>query len=103
MAFAMEASMSCAAESDVVIADVARSPLGLCDPNGALAGIRPADLLAQVVAAMLERTHLKAAEVTRVLVGGGAAYARLATEACALVGVSARVEVPLVRSGSAQS
>jgi len=95
--------VSFSADRDVVIADIARSPLGLPGPKGALAGIRPADLLAQVVGAMFARSHLKPSEVTRVLIGGGPAYEKLAQEACALIGVAVRPEAPRIPWGSAQS
>jgi acetyl-CoA C-acetyltransferase len=101
----MEASpRTLSLDESIVIADAARSPLGRADGNGALARIRPAELLAQVVAATLDRTRLKPSEVTRVLIAGGSDYEPLAREACRLAGVApADLQAPSRSYDSAQS
>ncbi len=53
--------------SDVVIIDAVRSPIGR--RNGGLAGVHPSDLLAAVLAALVERTGIDPSEVGQV-VGG---------------------------------
>ncbi|WP_159928605.1 steroid 3-ketoacyl-CoA thiolase [Rhodococcus sp. WAY2] len=103
MVAASGAVATCTDEIDAVIADVARSPLSFREPGSVLAGIRPADLLAQVVAAMLDRTHLRPGDITRVLVGGGPAYADIARLACEIAGVKVRVEAPDTTRGSLQA
>ena len=53
--------------SDVVIIDAVRSPIGR--RKGGLAGVHPADLLSEVLAALVERTGIDPSEVGQV-VGG---------------------------------
>jgi acetyl-CoA C-acetyltransferase len=53
--------------TDVVIIDAVRSPIGR--RNGGLAGVHPADLLATVLSALVDRTGIDPAEVGQV-VGG---------------------------------
>ena len=57
-----------------VIVDAVRSPMGRGKSTGALAGLHPADLLAQVLSALVDRSSLDPALVDDVLVGcvGGA-------------------------------
>ena len=57
-----------------VIVDAVRSPMGRGKPTGALAGLHPADLLAQVLSALVDRSSLDPALVDDVLIGcvGGA-------------------------------
>jgi len=52
---------------EVVIVEAARSPIG--KKNGSLAGAHPAEMLAQVMTAILERAHVPSASVGQV-VGG---------------------------------
>jgi acetyl-CoA acyltransferase len=52
-----------------VIVDAVRSPMGRGKPSGALAGVHPADLLAQVLRALIVRNDLDPASVDDVLVG----------------------------------
>ena len=54
---------------DAVIIDAARSPMGKGRPGGALSEIHPVDLLAQVLAGLVERTGLDPARVDDVIVG----------------------------------
>ena len=57
-----------------VIVDAVRSPMGRGKSTGALAGLHPADLLAQVLSALVDRSSLDPALVDDVLIGcvGGA-------------------------------
>ncbi|RNE62630.1 thiolase family protein [Cryobacterium tepidiphilum] len=55
--------------SDAVIVDVIRSPSGRGKHGGALAGVHPADLLAQVLTALLARNDLDPALVDDVIGG----------------------------------
>lgn len=52
-----------------VIIDVVRSPFGRAKPGGALAGIHPVDLYAQVLRALVERTRIDPALVEDVITG----------------------------------
>ena len=52
-----------------VIVDAVRSPMGRGKPGGSLSGVHPVDLLAQVLAALIERTGLDPGRVDDVLVG----------------------------------
>ena len=52
-----------------VIVDAVRSPMGRGKSTGALAGLHPADLLAQVLSALVDRSSLDPALVDDVLVG----------------------------------
>jgi acetyl-CoA acyltransferase len=54
---------------NAVIVDAIRSPMGRGKSTGALAGIHPADLLAQVLVALVERNGIDPATVDDVLVG----------------------------------
>ena len=53
--------------TDVVIIDALRSPIGR--RNGGLAGVHPADLLAHVLAGLMERSGVDPAEVAQVVTG----------------------------------
>lgn len=88
----MSKIVSCA--EDVVIADAVRSPLGSLGPHGAVARIRPGVLLAQTAWALLDRTLLEPAAVTKVVVAGGPGFERIARDACLHLGVTAPVVVP---------
>jgi acetyl-CoA acyltransferase len=55
--------------SQAVIVDAVRSPMGRGRPGGALASVHPVDLLAQVLAALVDRTGLDPGDVDDVLVG----------------------------------
>ena len=52
-----------------VIVDAVRSPMGRGKPGGALSGLHPVDLLAQVLTALVERTGIDPGTVDDVLVG----------------------------------
>jgi acetyl-CoA acyltransferase len=52
-----------------VIVDAVRSPMGRGKSTGALAGLHPADLLAQVLSALVERSSLDPVLVDDVLIG----------------------------------
>ena len=54
---------------NAVIVDVVRTASGRGKPGGALSGIHPTDLLAQVLGAVLERNGLDSKQVDDVLVG----------------------------------
>jgi len=55
--------------TEAVIVDAVRSPVGRGKATGALASVHPADLLAQVFRALVERTGIDPGEVDDVLVG----------------------------------
>ena len=55
--------------SSAVVVDAVRSPMGRARPDGALAGIHPVELLAQVLTALIERTGVDPGEVDDLLVG----------------------------------
>lgn len=55
--------------NDAVIIDAVRSPGGKGKPGGALAGIHPADVLAQVLQGLVERTGIDPGLVDDVLIG----------------------------------
>ncbi|MET7392853.1 thiolase family protein [Dactylosporangium sp. NPDC005572] len=55
--------------SGAVIIDAVRSPMGRGKSSGALAGVHPVDLLARVLAALIDRTGIDPAIVDDVLVG----------------------------------
>ncbi|GAB3319272.1 thiolase family protein [Geodermatophilus aquaeductus] len=52
-----------------VVVDAVRSPMGRGKPGGALSGLHPVDLLAQVLQALAQRSDLDPATVDDVLVG----------------------------------
>jgi acetyl-CoA acetyltransferase family protein len=52
-----------------VIVDAVRTPMGRGKPGGALSGVHPVDLLAQVLTALIERSALDPGTVDDVLVG----------------------------------
>lgn len=54
---------------DVVIVDAIRSPMGRGKPGGALSTLHPADLLGQILTALLDRSGLDPATVDDVLIG----------------------------------
>ncbi len=55
--------------SNAVIVDAIRSPMGRGKTSGALAAVHPVDLLAQILAALVERTGIEPGTVDDVLVG----------------------------------
>jgi acetyl-CoA acyltransferase len=55
--------------NSAVVIDAVRSPMGRARPAGALAGVHPVELLAQVVSALVERTAVDPGEVDDLLVG----------------------------------
>jgi acetyl-CoA acyltransferase len=55
--------------SQAVVVDAVRSPMGRGRPGGALSGVHPVDLLAQVLAALVARSRLDPGAVDDVLVG----------------------------------
>ena len=55
--------------SEAVLVDAIRTPMGKGKPTGALAGVHPVELLAQVLTALVERTGIDPGEVDDVLVG----------------------------------
>ncbi len=57
------------APRNAVIVDAVRSPMARGKPTGALATVHPVDLLAQVIAALLDRNGVDPAAVEDVLVG----------------------------------
>jgi acetyl-CoA acetyltransferase family protein len=52
-----------------VIVEAVRSPIGKGKPGGALSGVHPVDLLSQVLAALVARSGVDAAQVEDVLTG----------------------------------
>ena len=54
---------------DAVIVDAVRTPTGKGRPGGALSGVHPVDLLAQVLRAVVERTGIDPADVDDVIAG----------------------------------
>ncbi len=50
--------------TEAVIVDAVRTPLGRGKPGGALSGVHPADLLAGVLAELVNRTGLDPVLVT---------------------------------------
>jgi len=54
---------------DAVIVDAVRTPSGRGKPGGALSGVHPAELLATVLSALIERTGLDPAAVDDVIAG----------------------------------
>jgi acetyl-CoA acyltransferase len=52
-----------------VIVDAVRSPMGRGKPGGALSGLHPADLLAQVLSTLVDRTGIDPGTVDDVLIG----------------------------------
>jgi acetyl-CoA acyltransferase len=55
--------------ANAVIVDAVRSPMGRGKPGGALSGVHPVDLLAQVLTAIVSRTGIDPGTVDDVLVG----------------------------------
>jgi acetyl-CoA acyltransferase len=55
--------------SQAVVVDAVRSPMGRGRPGGALSGVHPVDLLAQVLTALVTRSRLDPGRVDDVLVG----------------------------------
>jgi acetyl-CoA acyltransferase len=99
----MEATDAVSVGADVVIVDAVRSPLGRCGPVGALAGIRPSVLLAQVASALLDRALLEPSAVTSVLMAGGAGFQDVSRETCSLIGVTPRPAAPVGPASTQQS
>jgi len=99
----MEATDTVSTDRDVVIVDAVRSPLGRCGPGGALAGVRPPVLLAQVASALLDRALLEPAAVSSVLMAGGAGFQDVARETCSLIGVTPRTAAPVGPASTQQS
>jgi len=54
---------------NAVVVDAVRSPMGRGKPGGALSGVHPVDLLAQVLTALVERNGIDPGAVDDVLVG----------------------------------
>ncbi len=54
---------------NAVIVDVVRTASGRGKPGGALSGVHPADLLAELLAAMVDRNGLDSSQIDDVLVG----------------------------------
>ncbi len=54
---------------DAVIVDIVRSPMGKGKIGGALSGLHPVDLLAQVLSALIQRTGIDPGTVEDVLIG----------------------------------
>lgn len=54
---------------DAVIVDVARSAVGKGKPSGALSGLHPVDLLAQVIKQLIDRNGVEPAQVDDVIAG----------------------------------
>ena len=61
--------MNSAHRLEAVIVDAVRSPMGRGKADGALASLHPVDLLAQVLAALVQRTGIDPASVDDVLIG----------------------------------
>jgi acetyl-CoA acyltransferase len=99
----MEAMDTVSMDRDVVIVDAVRSPLGRCGPGGALAGVRPSVLLAQVASALLDRALLEPGAVSSVLMAGGAGFLDVARETCSLIGVTQRPAAPVGPASTQQS
>jgi acetyl-CoA acyltransferase len=99
----MEATDTVSTGGDVVIVDAVRSPLGRCGPGGALAGVRPSELLAQVALALLDRAWLEPAAVSSVLMAGGAGFQNVARETCSLIGVTPGSAAPVRPASTQQS
>jgi acetyl-CoA acyltransferase len=94
--------------ADAVIIDAVRTPLGKGRPGGALAGVRPVDLLARPLAALVERTGLDPRVIDDVIVGCvgqiGEQSTNIARRATLAAGYPARVPATTVdrQCGSAQ-
>jgi acetyl-CoA acetyltransferase family protein len=56
-------------QSTPVIVDIVRSPMGRGKPGGALSEVHPADLLAQTLSALVERTGIDPGTVDDVIMG----------------------------------
>jgi acetyl-CoA acyltransferase len=54
---------------EAVVIDAVRSPMGKGKPGGALSGVHPVDLLAQTIAALLDRTGVDPGRVDDVVTG----------------------------------
>ena len=82
--------------TDVVIVDALRTPVG--NLGGALAGIRPDDLAAHVISALVQRNHLDPRSIEEVYLGcanqAGEDNRNVARMAALLAGLP--VEVPAV-------
>jgi acetyl-CoA acyltransferase len=99
----VEATDAVSMDGNVVIVDAVRSPLGRCDPGGALAGVRPSLLLAQVASALLDRALLEPSAVTSVLMAGGVGFEDVARETCSLIRVTPRLAAPVGTASTQQS
>lgn len=55
--------------TDAVVVEAVRSPMGRARPDGALAEVHSAELLSQVIAALVARTGIDPGIVDDVLVG----------------------------------
>src|SRR5579859_3571634 len=73
---------------NVVIAGYVRSPFTLAN-KGALAGVRPDDLAAQVVAALVERTRVKPEDIEDLIVGCAFPEAEQGFNVARLIGLHA--------------
>ncbi len=94
--------------SDTVIIDAVRTPLGKGRPAGALAGLRPVDLLAHALAALVERTGIDPRVIDDVIAGCvsqiGEQSTNIARRAVLAAGYPERVPATTVdrQCGSAQ-
>jgi acetyl-CoA acyltransferase len=91
-----------------VIVDVVRTASGRGKPGGALSGIHPTDLLAEVLASVLERNGLESTQIDDVLVGCvsqvGEQSSNIARNAVLGAGFDARVPATTIdrQCGSSQ-
>src|SRR5258708_24856795 len=80
----------------IVIAGYARSPFALAK-KGALAGVRPDDLAAQVVRALITRTGVKPEDIEDIIVGCAFPEAEQGLNVARLIGLWA--DLPLSVAG----
>ena len=94
--------------SDAVLIDAVRTPLGKGRQGGALAGVHPVDLLADPLAALVERTGIDPRVIDDVIVGCvsqiGEQSTNIARQAVLAAGYPERVPAATVdrQCGSAQ-
>jgi len=82
---------------DVVLVDAVRSPVGIANTQGVLRRVSPADLLAQVLATLMDRVVMDSAEVEHLVTGsaGGRMPAWIpAIGRHASIGAARRAHVP---------
>src|SRR5262249_13148552 len=56
-------------QSNPVIVDIVRSPMGRGKPGGALSEVHPADLLSQILVGLMERNRLDPGQVDDLIIG----------------------------------